>query len=304
MKKHLAAVFATTMLLSTPAALAQAPINDPKLAQTVTDQENIAPLGTTTVIESGHADLGPMLVDKNFEFLVRDDSKEKPVWRHIEDVVFPVGEKAQLTLPQGGEFDFTGARAGEKVWVVPQTEIPGVVWLGWNTQHPTIRSHADRGVTMNFLGHQGPGQYTLFLQAGGFAKPQQLFSSANTSEQAQQMWVDVNTHTHANWVFTEPGVHLIALEVVMKQVDGTEVRDTKVLKFAVGNTEPSEAAAAKWQGELPTAKAAQQEKKQAQSADIALWVGLGLLGVAILLGVGAWVMSNSAKKRRQAAERS
>lgn len=298
MKTTIAALIAATALATTPAALAQAPIQDPNLAQTVTEQETIAPLGTPAAISAGHADLGPMLIDGHLEFLVRDDTQEQPVWRHIEDVVFPVGEEAVTTLPAGNQFDFTGAKAGDQVWVVPQTEVSGVVWLGWNTQHPSIQAGTDRGVTINFLGHQGPGQYTLFLQAGGFAKPQQLFSSANASEQS--MWAELNTHTHANWVFTEPGVHQVALEVVVKQVDGTEYRDTKVLKFAVGGASPVEAAASSWQGELgagaPTATASVQ-----QQSNTVLWVGAGLIAVAAVLVVGAIMMNRSAAKRRQAA---
>ncbi|MEJ5998198.1 choice-of-anchor M domain-containing protein [Corynebacterium sp. H130] len=296
MKNTIAAIVTATALLLPHAAYAQAPLQDPNLAQTVTDQETIAPLGTQVAIDAGHVDLGPMVVDGKLEFLVRDDTTEQPEWRHIEDVVFPVGEKAITTLPAGDQFDFTGARAGDQVWVVPQTEIPGVVWLGWNTQHPSIQSLADRGVTMNFLGHQGPGQYTLFLQAGGFAKPQQLFSSASGGQQS--MWAELNTHTHANWVFTEPGVHLVALEVVIKQVDGTELRDTKVLKFAVGDTPIADAAAATWQGELNSQAAPDAPAQQEKSSY--LWVGVGLLVVAAVLALGAFMMSREARRRRAA----
>lgn len=299
MKTKIAALIAATALITGPSAFAQAPIQDPNLAQTVTAQETIAPLGTPAVIDAGHADLGPMLIDGQLEFLVRDDTQEQPVWRHIEDVVFPVGEKATTTLPAGNQFDFTGAKAGEQVWVVPQTEVSGVVWLGWNTQHPSIQANTDRGVTMNFLGHQGPGQYTLFLQAGGFAKPQQLFSSANPSQQS--MWTELNTHTHANWVFTEPGVHQVALEVVVKQVDGTEHRDTKVLKFAVGGASPAEAAAASWKGELGTGAQPVTASEQQQQSNIVLWVGGGLIAVAAALVVGAILMNRAAARRRQAA---
>lgn len=311
----LVAAFASSSMLpvafaaeSNATVLAQAPIQDPKLKQNVTGQETIAPKGTKVAIDHGHADLGPMILDDKFEFLVRDDSAEKPVWRYIEDVIFPVGEKAQLQLPANGQFDFTGAKGGQQVWVVPQTEIPGVVWLGWNTQHPTIRDTADRGVTMEFLGHQGPGQYTLFLQAGGFAKPQQLFNSANTSDATQSMWVDVNTHTHANWVFTEPGVHHIALRISMKRLDGSTVEATKILNFAVG-VPAEQAVDSTWSGPLPTGDASDDKSSKhttahsgQQESKTVLWAGLGLLAVATLLGHGAWQMKASARRRRRAAE--
>ncbi|MFV8381556.1 choice-of-anchor M domain-containing protein [Corynebacterium hindlerae] len=299
MKKRLSALLATIALVTATPAWAQAPMQDPALQQTVTDQEVIEPLGTPAVIDAGHADLGPMIIDGQLEFLVRDDSQEQPVWRHIEDVVFPVGDNALTTLPEGDEFDFTGASGGEDVWVVPQTEVPGVVWLGWNTQHPSVVELADRGVTMNYLGHQGPGQYTLFLQAGGFAKPQQLFTSASDTQQS--MWAEINTHTHANWVFTEPGVHQVALELVVQQVDGTEMRDTKILKFAVGDTSVEEAAAATWEGEMLAEETTADSASSSQGSNTVLWVGIGLLVVTVVLILGALLMKRSAAGRRNAA---
>ncbi|MDU0479089.1 choice-of-anchor M domain-containing protein [Staphylococcus chromogenes] len=286
-------------------AVAQAPIQDPNLAQTVTDSEDIAPLGTPAVLDHGHADLGPMLIDGHLDFLVRDDSAEKPVWRHLEDVVFPLRAAAEMNLPDGGQFDFTGAKAGDKVWVVPQTEIQNVVWLGWNTQHPSIVKTADRGVNLEFLGAQGPGQYSLFLQSGGFAKPQKLFSSAEGP--GQKMWVDLNTHTHANWVFTQPGVYQIALKAVVKGTDGSVAESTKVLKFAVGeSTSVADAASAQWKGEFPrggsdTQAAQGSSASFSQSNKIAAYGGLGLLAVALLLGLVTWRMQATAAQRRQAA---
>lgn len=298
MKTRLSSLLVIVALATSSPAWAQAPMQDPNLAQLVTDTETIAPLGTPAVIDAGHADLGPMVVDGELEFLVRDDTQEQPVWRHIEDVIFPVGDAAATTLPAGDQFNFTGAQSGEQVWVVPQTENPGVVWLGWNTQHPSIQDLADRGVTMNFRGHQGPGQFTLFLQAGGFAKPQQLFSSSVHMQQS--MWVDLNTHTHANWVFTQPGVHQVAMDVVIKQVDGTELQDTKVLKFAVGGASVADAAAATWQGEM-LASNADEQAPDVQQSSLLLWIGVGLVVGAVLLVLGAWVFNRTATRRRQEA---
>lgn len=300
--RTITALLAAALAVSAPLAAAQAPIPDPNLAQVITANEQIAPLGTPAVIDHGHADLGPMLIDGRLDFLVRDDSAEQPVWRHLEDVVFPLRSAAELTLPAGDQFDFTGAKAGDTVWVVPQTEIPGVVWLGWNTQHPSIVQTADRGVSLEFLGAQGPGQYSLFLQSGGFAKPQQLYSSAGAP--GQKMWVDLNTHTHANWVFTQPGVYQVALKAVVKGTDGTTQESTKVLKFAVGeSTSVADAAAAQWDGALPDGDAdgAQAPAKKAPNTQIALLGGAGLLIVAIGLGLGAWRMRATTERRRQAA---
>ncbi|AKK04097.1 choice-of-anchor M domain-containing protein [Corynebacterium epidermidicanis] len=297
----------TTSLFTTGPAVAQAPLTDPKLAQVVTAGESIASLGTPAVLDHGHADLGPVKTDNNLDFLVRDDSAETPTWRHLEDVVFQVHDRAQLALPEGKEFNFTGARPGDPVWVVPQTEAQGVVWLGWNTQHPSITTAADRGVTLEFLGAQGPGKFSLFLQAGGFAQPQVLWNSENPN--VQQMWAELNTHTHANWVFTQPGVYQVAVRARVKQLDGSASESTKILKFAVGDgTSTAEAATAQWAGTPPeqrtTADQTSQEKPAQQSNRVLvpIAVGLGVLAV-VLIGASVWLRRSAQSRRQQATRR-
>ena len=154
----------------TAAALAFAPVTAwaGDLAQVVSADEEVAAPGTEATIDHGHVDLGLLLVDGQAQFLARDDSAATPVWRDPADVVFDVGDNAQLTLPEDKAFSFVGAEPGSQVWVVPQTEQADVPWLGWNTQAPSLTDNVDRGLTMEFLGHQGPGEFSLFLQNGGF----------------------------------------------------------------------------------------------------------------------------------------
>lgn len=228
-----------------PAAHAQQQSNDPALQQTVSDSESVAPHGEHVVISAGHADLGPRFVDGEVRLMVRDDSEQPPVWRYLEDVTFAIGDDAIQTLPAGSDFDFTGAQAGDKVWVIPQTEVPGVPWLGWNTQSPEIVNRAQRGVALEFGGHQGPGDFTLFLQSGGFAAPQQLWNAQLAG--SQPMWVSLNTHTHANWVFTQPGVHLVGVRVQLRTTDGEVKTDQQVIRLAVGSdTDPAQAHSARF----------------------------------------------------------
>lgn len=223
---------------------------DPALKQNVSDKEEHIPAGTKHVFDRGHADLGMRLDGGKLDVQLRDDAQEKPVWRVLDDVVFDVSDKSKQQLPADGGYEFTGAQPGQEVWVLPQTEVQGVPWLGWNTQSPALIAQASRGVTMEYLGHQGPGQMSMFLQAGGFEKPQELWNSAQPIP--QELWVDLNTHTHANWVFTEPGVHQVAMGVRVKMKDGSEKTVTKVLKFAVG-VDPAQAQNAAWEGDLPKA---------------------------------------------------
>lgn len=235
------AALVSVAIIGGPSAKAQ---DDPALEQVVSEDETIAPAGETTIITDGHIDLGPLMTDGEVNFLARDDRGDHPVWRHLDDITFVVSDAAKQTLPPDAAYDFTGAKGGQEVWAVPQTQVAQVPWLGWSTQSPPITKAVDRGINLEYGGHQGPGQFTLFVQAGNFGQPQTLWTSAK--QQPQAVWVDLKTHTHANWVFTEAGIHLVKVHLKAKLLDGTEVDVPKILRFAVGQVDPATAAGQQW----------------------------------------------------------
>lgn len=206
------------------------PEPDPALQQTVTESEDVAPQGETTVITHGHVDVAVKFVDNQWTFLARDDSGATPVWRELDDIVFVLGPAARQTLPESG-YEFVGEKPGSRVWVVGQTEVAGTPWIGWSTQAPSTVSRVNGSVKLTFEGHQGEGFFTNFLQSGNFGAPQVLFTSAEAG--AQTINVDVNTHAHTNWVFTQPGIHLIRLSAQATTKDGENVTAAKNLRFVV-----------------------------------------------------------------------
>lgn len=227
----LAAAAALTMTLL-PAPPARA--TDGGLDQTVTADEAVAE--GRAVVDAGHVDIGPHRdpATGEWEVLARDDSGETPVWRHLDDLVLRVRDAALLDAPTDAAFDFMGEREGARWYVIPQVEAPGVVWLGWNTQDPGVKADMERGVTMRVWPGEGPGRRVLFLQDGAFGAPLVLADSA--AGVAQDAWVDVNTHVHANWVFTEPGVHLVPVTFSGTTRDGGERSASAVIRFAVGDS--------------------------------------------------------------------
>lgn len=228
MKKTITALAAAALIAIAPGtALAG------DLSQVVRDDERVAPAGERTVISEGHVDLGLVLTDDGAQLLARDDSDAQPVWRELNDVVFQVGDAALQTLPDNDDFAFVGADFGDSVWVVPQVEVPGVPWLGWNTQSPTLQDTVVRGVTMQITSHHGPGDVALFLQNGGLEPPTTLWSTTGAGDGS--FWVDLNTHTHANWTFSEPGTHLVELTVSAELNNGETVTASQPVRFAVGD---------------------------------------------------------------------
>lgn len=201
---------------------------DPALTQRVDADEAVAPAGQRTVIDAGHVDMGPRIIDGQWQVLARDDTAASPTWRRTDDVVYRVADAARLDVPEG--YEFVG---GSQAWVIPQQEIAGVPWLGWNTQDPAVIDQVNGTVSIVFEGHEGPGTFTAFVQAGNFQGPEVLWDS--TKALSQPISVELNTHTHVNWAFTEPGVHRVRLSYTATLNDGKTVGATAYVNVAVGS---------------------------------------------------------------------
>lgn len=193
------------------------------------------------VIADGHVDIGPRYVDGEWTFQVRDDTVRPAVWREPSDVVLAAVDAAQVELPDDPAFAFLG-EPGSQVWLLPQVQQQGVVWPGWNTEHPDVATTVAREMTWRLHGVEGPGTFVLFLN-GEFGAPETIFDGAQPLP--QEAGVDANTHVHGNWVFSEPGVYRLDMEMAATNLDGTEVSDRATLQIAVGDgTDPATAFAA------------------------------------------------------------
>ncbi len=307
----LLAVAAVALSGATPVA-GQAPDTDPGLAQTI--EEDQATATGPADLDLGHVDMGPRFVDGEWTLMIHDDTVEPSVWRSLDDAVLQVRDTALLPVPDDPNYAFLDIEPGTEVHVVPQTQAPDVVWLGWNTQDPEVLAEVGRGVTMSLLGVDGPGTVTMYLQAGNLEPPDVLWSS--TVAEAQPVWVEVNTHTHANWVFSEPGVYLLEVEVSADLISGETVSDTRTVRVAVGDgTSTDEARAATYEGEVaappteaehdraagePAAAAAAPDDEGAGWALVVVGIGAA---VVLVVAVAVVVLRGASAKRRAEAER-
>ena len=187
------------------------------------------------VISDGHVDMGPQLTGDALRIRLRDDTAG-PVWRELSDVVLKVTDKAKIPIPSGAGYAFLG-KAGERIWMLPQTQQPGIVWPGWNTQHDSVVSGVNGSVTWTVEGVTGPGAFKLFL-TGSFGKPDVLFDSARTLP--QKLVIPPNTHAHGNWAFTKAGLYKLAVRMSAKTKAGKAVSDTRTLALAVGDSTEAE----------------------------------------------------------------
>jgi surface-anchored protein len=291
-------------LLWTPATAAA---QDPDLEQRIAPAQRV--VTGQKVLADGHVDIGPRFVDGEWTLMIHDDAArsggKESVWRHAGQTVLRVTDAALLQVPDDPTYRFLPSEPGADVYVVPQTQDPDVVWVGWNTQDPEVMDTIDRGVTMTLTDIQGPGELVVYLQSGDFAEPEVLWDSTG---KPKPVWVDVNTHTHANWVFSAPGVYLVRVEIRADLIDGSTVTDTRELRFAIGSgTSTGEAFAASWRGAAadaagapaaPPPAAGDDSSGPAVTAAAALGVGALALAAAVVLVA---MRGKRAKRRSRSA---
>ena len=231
-------VSAFLVIVGAPSSVAD-PSPDPDLAQSVAAHEEWS--NEASEIAVGHVDLGPRLIDGQWRAGLRHDAESGAVWRDPNQTVLRVSDAAIMTAPDSADYPFLADVAGKPVYVVPQTQNPGVVWLGWNTQDPAVTATIDRGLTMRVGPVSGPGRAWLFLQSGTFGKPLLL---ADSGAAPGDVWIDSGTHVHANWAFSAPGTYTATVTFLGTTTAGEAVAASTTLRFAVGDaTSASEALA-------------------------------------------------------------
>ena len=309
---------AFAVIAGAPSSFAD-PSPDPDLAQSVAAHEEWS--NEASEISVGHVDLGPRLIDGQWRAGLRHDAESGAVWRDPNQTVLRVNDAAIMTAPDSADYPFLADVAGKPVYVVPQTQNPGVVWLGWNTQDPAVTATIDRGLTMRVGPVSGPGRAWLFLQSGTFGKPLLL---ADSGAAPGDVWIDSGTHVHANWAFSAPGTYTATVTFLGTTTAGEAVSASTTLRFAVGDAaSASEAlamaapaaadaasagASASSSGSAPAASGAAPASSSSSASGAASgglpdWAFLSIIAVAAasLLVIGALVVARSRRSRAEQA---
>lgn len=184
------------------------------------------------VLSSGHVDWAARLVGGRLQQLVGDDSSGAKTYREPGSVVLWVKPSARVGLPAGYE---RVAPAGSTVWQVPQTQAPGLVWLGWSSE-ALSPAQVTGPVRWTLDAVAGPGDVVVY-QSGAFGGVQDVVLDGAGSAYD----VPLGVHAHASWAFTRPGVYRLTMTQAATLADGTRSSDTEVLTVAVGDVDPTTA---------------------------------------------------------------
>ena len=154
----------------------------------------------------GHFDLGPAIENGQLVARVKDDRSAPVQWVDPASLTFALGDAARITAPDETSFVAT---PGSQVWLISSTQVPGVPWLGMNSQRDEIVNGTTGGVDFTLDSVDGPGRVAVFNSGSlGGGVGEHVFDGAGST-----YTLPPNTHAHQNWLFTEPGTYTLTLSM-------------------------------------------------------------------------------------------
>ena len=149
--------------------------------------------------------------------------------------ILPDDERTRRSVPAGYEFI---APQGEEVIIAPQTQIPGVLWPGWNTEDIRKGEVVGDALTMELEKIKAPeGASVEVFQEGWGGGAQRIWSS---DEPEYGSYIQpVGSHVHSNWAFTDPGRYELTFHVQGTEANGQKLDARQTYVFEVGEVSES-----------------------------------------------------------------
>lgn len=160
----------------------------------------------------------------------------------------PATDQTRVATPAG--FDFV-APEGQPIFLAPQTQIPGVVWPGWNTEDIAPGTVKGDNLTFELTNTKAPEGGSVEVFQESLFGVNRVFSSDDPAYSRYTQ--STHAHVHSNWAFTAQGVYTLTFKVSGELADGTPVSDTQDYTFVVGDVPGAQPSAPATETAAPTA---------------------------------------------------
>ena len=240
--------------------------------------------------------------------MIKDDRNVPATWTRPEDLVFGLGQAAEVDLPQA-----VGPVPAGKAWMIGATQQDNVPWLGANTQHESLIANTTGEVAWEVTGFDGPGSMVVFTQGGlGQVVGEQWFSASNGKLEGRHT-IPANSHVHPNWVFSASGSYRVKIRQTATTKAGESVSGEAVLTFNVGTPGNADSghfdfgsmfdpegscAAAAGQSNNSGNNTEARPEALAETGTTVMTVPFAILGLGVLVFGGGMMCLDSALRRR------
>jgi surface-anchored protein len=174
-------------------------------------------LNAQTYLWQGHTDVGVNYEAGAWDLHVHAESLGLEF--QPSDAVLGVNiAAAGTTVPSGTAWSFLGT-AGSSVWILPQSQKPSLLFLGFGAEEMPSGLFTDDEVTLSLQSVNGTGSFAVYT-TDMFGTPTVYMNSADGVSTSDAITLTAGEHTHVNWAFTEPGVYEVTFEATGTLADG------------------------------------------------------------------------------------
>jgi surface-anchored protein len=132
--------------------------------------------------------------------------------------IIQVGSAAAGTVSANPLFSFLGT-AGSPVWILPNTQNPSLVFLGFGAEELVTGLFVGDSITMALHSISGPGEFAVF-DYDFFGNPTVWMNTRDGITAGDSVSLLAGGHNDMNWAFSAPGNYTVYFEASGTLVDG------------------------------------------------------------------------------------
>jgi surface-anchored protein len=173
-----------------------------------------------TILTNQHADIGVTYEGGAWNLHIHNETQdiEYSPPSGLNGAILQVGSAAAGTVPANPLFSFLGT-AGSPVWILPNTQNPSLIFLGFGAEELETGLFVGDSVTMSLSSVSGPGEFAVF-DFDSFGSPMALMNSRDGITAGDSVSLAAGAHNDLNWAFSAPGTYTVNFEASGTLVDG------------------------------------------------------------------------------------
>ncbi len=179
------------------------------------------------IFHSGELDLEVLYEEGEWELALLDEANEREL--EPSDALLQGVSSTRQNVPDNPSFGFLG-EAGSDVWVLPQDETEGILFVGIAGDEIASGVFENDAVDLHLRDVRGPGNISLY-SVNEFGEPSIYFNTSDGIDSQDVFPLSVGGHSHQNWGFTAPGVYKVTLQASGKLMGETESIQSGLIEF-------------------------------------------------------------------------
>lgn len=177
------------------------------------------------VLNHQHVDIGLAFEDGAWDLHVHNETDNPPdgIEYAPDEALLYGGKNTRTNRSASSAFDFIGVSAGQQYWRLPQSQAPGVIFLGvgaedivdgtfaaWTPSDPRVGGETGPYIELDLVAVRGPGDFSVWSSTDD--GPLVWMSTHNGGiTAADSLFALSGSHSHFNYGFTKAGLYEVDL---------------------------------------------------------------------------------------------